>query len=80
MGISIKYKIKVNFKKILVDIIFSILGMRFGMIQTKVGIITVIKDFSLSMDARTKLPVELAPSSVITLAKENIFLKVSTLW
>lgn len=40
------------------------IGMRFGMIQSKLGIATVVKNFSLKLHENTRYPMIMDPANV----------------
>ncbi|XP_063930010.1 cytochrome P450 6a2-like [Zophobas morio] len=50
------------------------IGLRFGLMQSKIGIITVIKNFHLSVSPLTK-PVEFNPRTFLLSSKNNVYLK-----
>ncbi|KAI2473942.1 hypothetical protein C4B38_000042 [Diabrotica virgifera virgifera] len=39
---------------------------RWGLLQTKVGIVAIIKDFSVTLNKKTQLPIKYAPKAVVT--------------
>ncbi|XP_069676418.1 probable cytochrome P450 6a14 [Periplaneta americana] len=53
------------------------IGMRFGLLQTKVGLAVLLSNFEFSVSEKTKQPLELDPKSFITSAKGGIWLKIS---
>ncbi|XP_044262902.1 probable cytochrome P450 28a5 isoform X2 [Tribolium madens] len=50
------------------------LGQRFGTLQVKVGVAYVIKNFEISVNERTKLPLEFEPTYFLVLPKDPIWL------
>jgi cytochrome P450 family 6 len=50
--------------------------MRFGLLQTKVGLTVLLSNFEFSVCEKTKQPLELNPKSFITSAKGGIWLKI----
>lgn len=54
--------------------IFVFPGLRFGQMQSKIGIATIIKNFRLSVSASSK-PLEFMPSSFLLQPKQTIYLK-----
>ncbi|CAH1400044.1 unnamed protein product [Nezara viridula] len=52
------------------------IGMRFGKLQTKVGLITILRKYRVEPCAATKIPLVLAPSPMITVPKDPILLKL----
>jgi cytochrome P450 family 6 len=51
--------------------------MRFGLLQTKIGLTVLLSNFEFSVCEMTKQPLELDPKSFITSAKGGIWLKIS---
>ncbi|CAH1400045.1 unnamed protein product [Nezara viridula] len=52
------------------------IGMRFGQLQTKVGLITLLRKSRVEPCAATKIPLVLGPSPMITAPKDPIVLKL----
>lgn len=50
------------------------IGLRFGLMQTKVGLAILLKNFKFSLNAKTVVPVEMDPFSFILTSKTGIFL------
>lgn len=50
------------------------IGLRFGMMQTKVGLICTLKNFKLSLSADTQLPLVMDPMSFLMSCKSGIWL------
>jgi len=53
------------------------IGMRFGLLQTKVGLTVLLSNYEFGVCEKTKQPLELHPKSFITTAKGGIWLKMS---
>jgi cytochrome P450 family 6 len=53
------------------------IGMRFGLLQTKVGLTVLLSNYEFGVCEKTKQPMELNPKSFITTAKGGIWLKIS---
>jgi len=53
------------------------IGMRFGLLQTKVCLTVLLSNFEFNVCEKTKQPLELNPKSFITSAKGGIWLKIS---
>ncbi|KDR10910.1 probable cytochrome P450 6a14 [Zootermopsis nevadensis] len=53
------------------------IGMRFGLLQTKVGVSVLLSNYEFSVCEKTKQPLDLDPKSFITSAKGGIWLKIS---
>jgi cytochrome P450 family 6 len=51
--------------------------MRFGLLQTKVGLTVLLSNYEFGVCEKTKQPLELHPKSFITTAKGGIWLKMS---
>lgn len=56
--------------------IYFCLGMRFGLLQVKVGLVKLLKNFKFTLDARTKIPVELKLKGIMLAPKYPIWLNV----
>lgn len=52
------------------------IGMRFGQLQTKVGLITILRKCRVEPCAATKIPLVLGPSPMLTVPKDPIVLKL----
>ncbi|XP_060529205.1 cytochrome P450 6a2-like isoform X2 [Cylas formicarius] len=52
------------------------IGLRFGVLQTKVGLATILKDFKLKINDKTITPIEIDSKSLVTSAKGSIWLNV----
>ncbi|XP_014275142.1 cytochrome P450 6a2 [Halyomorpha halys] len=52
------------------------IGMRFGQLQTKVGLISLLRKCRVEPGAATKIPMELGASPIITVPKDPIVLKL----
>jgi len=53
------------------------IGMRFGLLQTKLGLTVLLSNYEFSVCEKTKQPLELNPKSFITTANGGIWLKIS---
>ncbi|XP_067005228.1 probable cytochrome P450 6a13 [Anabrus simplex] len=53
------------------------IGMRFGLLQAKLGMATLLRDFQFSPSKRTVIPIRYEPSSIVTASKDGIHLKIS---
>ncbi|CAH1400050.1 unnamed protein product [Nezara viridula] len=53
------------------------IGSRFGLIQTKVGLITILKNYEVCKTEETQVPLEFRGSGVIAMTKGPITLKLS---
>lgn len=52
----------------------SFKGLRFGIMQSKVGLAVLLKNFEFSVNAKTRNPLKLNPKSFITHAEGEIWL------
>lgn len=52
-------------------------GARFGLLQAKVGILTIIKHFKVTLNAKTKIPIKYATSAFITTVDGGVWLNVN---
>lgn len=50
------------------------IGMRFGLMQTKVGLATILKNFKLQPSKRTLIPMEYRPNSQVLSPKGGMYL------
>ncbi|XP_063905052.1 probable cytochrome P450 28a5 [Zophobas morio] len=50
------------------------LGQRFGMLQVKIGVAYVVKNFRLSVNGKTKMPLEYDPFAIITTPKGGMWI------
>ncbi|KAL9922035.1 putative cytochrome P450 6a14 [Glossina fuscipes fuscipes] len=53
------------------------IGMRFGKMQTKIGLISFLREYSVGPCDKTEIPVELDPKNFLISAKNGIYLKMS---
>ncbi|XP_030745865.1 probable cytochrome P450 6a21 isoform X1 [Sitophilus oryzae] len=53
------------------------IGMRFGLMQTKVGLISLVRKFNFTLNDKTKMPIEMERASVVLSAKGDIWLDVT---
>ncbi|GLV36673.1 Cytochrome P450 6a20 [Carabus blaptoides fortunei] len=51
-----------------------ICGLRFGLMQTKVGLAVILKNFKCSVNGKTKLPIVMSPESFMTTPEGGIWL------
>lgn len=54
-------------------------GMRFGLMQTKVGLATILRNFRVKLNAKTKTPLEMDLKSFIPTAKGGMWLDLERL-
>ncbi|XP_067005220.2 probable cytochrome P450 6a13 [Anabrus simplex] len=53
------------------------IGMRFGLLQAKLGMATLLRDFQFSPSKRTAIPIRFQPTSLVTASADGIHLKIS---
>lgn len=53
------------------------IGMRFGLLQVKVGLVILLSNFKFSVCEKTQLPVKLDPRQVITTSPLSVWLRVN---
>lgn len=51
------------------------IGARFGKVQTKVGLVTILKNFKLSKSPKTEFPVKFNTNIALLAPKNEIFIK-----
>lgn len=54
------------------------IGIRFGLLQSKVGLVSILRNYRVSVNRKTKVPLELDPCNWMTSAKGNIWLDVQS--
>lgn len=55
------------------------IGVRFGMLESKVGLALILKDFKVMLNEQTKYPIEFDMNSFVLSSKETILLDVERL-
>jgi cytochrome P450 family 6 len=58
-------------------LLFVISGMRFGLLQVKVGLVFLLSNYMFSVCEKTQLPVKLDPRQIITTSAVSILLRVN---
>jgi cytochrome P450 family 6 len=56
---------------------FVISGMRFGLLQAKLGLIFLLSNFKFSVGDKTQLPLELDPKVLLTTSKSGTWLRIN---
>jgi hypothetical protein len=69
----------VSFSLLIVLGLPSLSGLRFGMLQSKVGLTVLLKNFKIKLSKRTKLPLQLDKAAFVTSAEGGIWLDVEKL-
>ena len=52
----------------------TFLGQRFGSLQVKIGVAYIIRNFEISVNGKTQLPIKHDPVYILTLPKEPVWL------
>lgn len=56
-----------------------ILGLRFGIMQSLIGVVQILRNFKLSLSTKTKLPIQIDEQQLLIKEKSPIYLKLETL-
>lgn len=51
------------------------IGLRFGMMQAKIGLALLLKNFRMTLHPKTTVPLEIDPEALIYVTKNDILLK-----
>jgi cytochrome P450 family 6 len=51
--------------------------MRFGLMQTKVGLVSILSSYEVHVSERTPVPIVLDPRSFVTSPSGGIYLKIT---
>jgi hypothetical protein len=62
---------------LILTLLFLVSGMRFGLLQVKVGLVILLSNFKFSVCEKTQLPVKLDPRQVITTSPLSVWLRVN---
>jgi cytochrome P450 family 6 len=52
-------------------------GLRFGLLQIKVGLVSLLSKFKLSVCEKTELPIKFDPKALITACTSGIWLRIN---
>lgn len=55
------------------------MGVRFGMMQTRIGLVTLLKNFEFSLCDRTIRPIRFAPGNLVLSIEHDLWLNVKNL-
>lgn len=55
------------------------IGLRFGMMQARIGLVTLLHNFDISMGTKTQIPPRFYPKSFVTVPEHGIYLKLKSL-
>lgn len=61
---------------LLLFLFFFILGMRLGLLQSKLGIIEILKDYEITPCEKTRIPMVLDPKGLTTTALGGLYLNI----
>ncbi|KAJ9577524.1 hypothetical protein L9F63_005897 [Diploptera punctata] len=53
------------------------IGMRFGLMQTKVGVISILSNYTVQVSAKTSIPLKIDPNSLILSPEGGMWLKIT---
>lgn len=53
--------------------------MRFGLMQSKFGLAAVLKNFRVSLNSKTKLPIEMDPNVIMPAVKGGLWMNLEKL-
>jgi cytochrome P450 family 6 len=56
--------------------ITSLAGMRFGLLQTKVGLISLLSSYEVQVSEKTPIPLVFDPRALVLSHKGEIYLKI----
>jgi len=62
---------------LILTLLFVVPGMRFGLLQVKLGLIILLSNYNFSVCEKTKLPVKLDPRQIIVSAPDSVWLRVN---
>lgn len=51
-------------------------GLRFGMMQTRIGLATILSSYKLSPSERTLIPMEFLPNGIVVQPKGGMYLRI----
>lgn len=51
------------------------IGLRFGMMQARIGLLTLLNNFEVSLCSKTKIPLDFEPHPLMLTPKGGIYLK-----
>lgn len=61
------------------DFCYYFLGLRFGILQAKIGLCLLLKNYLFTINPLTKVPIELDPISFVIASKHDIILNVKAI-
>lgn len=59
--------------------IITISGLRFGIMQSVIGLVQILRNFKLSLSTKTKLPIQIDEPLFLIKEKTPIYLKLEKL-
>lgn len=57
----------------------SLLGMRFGIITSKIALVAVLRNFKVKLSSKTKTPLEMDPRNFVPTIKGGLWLNLEML-
>ena len=54
----------------------DVTGMRFGLMQTKIGLISVLSNYEVQVSEKTPIPMEFDMNAFVLAPKEGMWLKI----
>lgn len=55
------------------------IGLRFGMMQARIGLVMLLRNFEFELTAKTPVPLEFLPTGAVLTAKGGLYLKLKTI-
>lgn len=55
------------------------IGLRFGMMEARVGLVTLLNNFDISLGSQTPVPLQTDPKKFISTPTSNVYLKLSAI-
>lgn len=55
------------------------IGLRFGMMQTRIGLVTLLNSFEFSLGAKMSVPINFDPEALTLSPKGGMYLKVKSI-
>lgn len=52
------------------------IGLRFGMMQVRIGLVTLLNNFEVLLDKKTQIPPQFDVGAAITVPKDGVYLKL----
>lgn len=55
------------------------IGLRFGMMQTRIGLMTLLSNYKITPCSKTTIPMVFSPSALVIAPKDGMYLKFETI-